>query len=160
MDKLNESTKKKIIEICDRFKGMKTPLVMILSDIQREFGYISLQAQEIVSEQTGISVAEIHGVVTFYSFFSLVPKGKHVVNVCLGTACYVKGSQALIDKVTEVTGAQVNGTSDDGLFSLDATRCVGACGLAPVAIIDGRVIGSCTPAMIADELKQLINAEK
>ena len=93
MAHLQEAAVKKINEICDRYANDKTPLMMILSDIQKEYGYIPLEVQEIVSDRTGISVAEIYGVVTFYSFFSLTPKGKYVIGVCLGTACYVKGAQ-------------------------------------------------------------------
>ena len=92
MAKLQEQAVKLIYEICDRYRDEKTPLMMILSDIQNEYGYIPLEVQEIVSRQTGISVAEIYGVVTFYSFFSLTPKGKYVIGCCLGTACYVKGA--------------------------------------------------------------------
>ena len=91
MAHLNENAVKHITEICDRHAGEKTPLIMILNDIQNEYGYIPLEVQQIVSDKTGISVAEIYGVVTFYSFFSLVPNGKYVIGVCLGTACYVKG---------------------------------------------------------------------
>ncbi|MEG1462800.1 MAG: NAD(P)H-dependent oxidoreductase subunit E, partial [Anaerorhabdus sp.] len=88
------------------------------------------------------SVAEVYGVVTFYAQFTIEPKGKHIINVCMGTACYVKGAQNLVNDVISMTGATVNGTSEDGLFSLDATRCLGACGLAPVVIIDGKVYGN------------------
>ena len=104
MAKLQEQAVKLIYEICDRYRDEKTPLMMILSDIQKEYGYIPLEVQEIVSEKTGISVAEIYGVVTFYSFFSLTPKGKYVIGVCLGTACYVKGSQLVLDKFGELLG--------------------------------------------------------
>ena len=92
MAHLQEAAVKKIEAICDRYVGENTPLMMILSDIQKEYGYIPLEVQEIVSEKTGIPVAEIYGVVTFYSFFSLKPKGKFVIGCCLGTACYVKGA--------------------------------------------------------------------
>ena len=112
---------------------------MILSDIQTEYGYIPVEVQELVSEKTGISVAEIYGVVTFYSFFSLKPKGKYVVGVCLGTACYVKGAQQIIDKFSELLGIAPGGTTEDGLFTLDALRCIGACGIAPAVTISGKV---------------------
>ena len=98
MSGLNAAAVKQIEEICGRYKDEKTPLMMILSDIQNEYGYIPLEVQEVVSRNTGISVAEIYGVVTFYSFFSLTPKGKYVIGCCLGTACYVKGAQNVIDK--------------------------------------------------------------
>ena len=139
MAHLQDGAVKKINEICDRYVNEKTPLMMILSDIQKEYGYIPLEVQEIVSSRTGISVAEIYGVVTFYSFFSLQPKGKYVIGCCLGTACYVKGAQQIIDKFSEIIGIKPGETSKDGLFTLDALRCIGACGIAPAVTINGKV---------------------
>ena len=115
MAHLSEAAVAKIKEIINRYKGETTPLMMILSDIQKEYGYIPLEVQELVSEETGISVAEIYGVVTFYSFFSLKPKGRFVVGICLGTACYVKGAQQVIDKFSEVLGIGAGQTTEDGL---------------------------------------------
>ena len=139
MAHLSEAAVAQINAICDRYTDEKTPLMMILSDIQKEYGYIPLEVQEIVSERTGISVAEIYGVVTFYSFFSLAPKGKYVIGVCLGRACYVKGAQQLIDKFCEVLGIKPGETTKDGLFTIDALRCIGACGIAPAVSINGQV---------------------
>ncbi|MCI5683665.1 MAG: NAD(P)H-dependent oxidoreductase subunit E [Eubacteriales bacterium] len=139
MAHLNENAVKHITEICDRHAGEKTPLIMILNDIQNEYGYIPLEVQQIVSDKTGISVAEIYGVVTFYSFFSLVPNGKYVIGVCLGTACYVKGAQQVIDKFSEILGIGAGQTTEDGLFTIDALRCIGACGIAPAVTINGKV---------------------
>ncbi len=139
MAHLSEAAVAKIQEICDRYADEKTPLMMILSDIQKEYGYIPLEVQEIVSKKTGISVSEIYGVVTFYSFFSLKPKGKYVIGVCLGTACYVKGAQQVIDKFSEILGIGAGETTDDGMFTIDALRCIGACGIAPAVSINGRV---------------------
>lgn len=139
MAHLSETSIAKINEICDRYVNETTPLMMILSDIQKEYGYIPLEVQEIVSERTNISVAEIYGVVTFYSFFSLKPKGKYVIGVCLGTACYVKGAQQVIDKFSSILGIKPGETTDDGLFTIDALRCIGACGIAPAVTINGKV---------------------
>ncbi len=139
MARLSDAAVVKINEICDRYANEETPLMMMLSDIQKEYGYIPLEVQELVSERTGISVAEIYGVVTFYSFFSLKPKGKYIIGCCLGTACYVKGAQQVIDKFSEVIGVKPGETSDDGLFTLDALRCIGACGIAPAVSINGKV---------------------
>lgn len=139
MAHLSENAVTLINAICDRYSDEKTPLMMILSDIQKEFGYIPLEVQEIVSEKTGISVAEIYGVVTFYSFFSLQPKGKYVIGCCLGTACYVKGAQQVIDKFSEILGIAPGETTEDGLFTIDALRCIGACGIAPAVSINGKV---------------------
>ncbi|MBQ7604250.1 MAG: NAD(P)H-dependent oxidoreductase subunit E [Clostridia bacterium] len=139
MAHLCEAAVLQINEICDRYVNETTPLMMILSDIQREYGYIPLEVQEIVSERTGISVAEIYGVVTFYSFFSLVPNGKYVIGCCLGTACYVKGAQQVIDKFGELLGIKAGQTTSDGLFTIDALRCIGACALAPAVTINGKI---------------------
>ena len=139
MAHLQAHAEKQIIEIISRYKDERTPLMMILSDIQKEFGYIPLEVQELVSEQTGIPVAEIYGVVTFYSFFSLNPKGKYVIGVCLGTACYVKGAQQVLDKFSEILKIKAGETTEDGLFTLEALRCIGACGIAPALTINGKV---------------------
>lgn len=156
MAKLSESAVKKITEICARYKDEKTPLMMILSDIQSEYGYIPLEVQELVSKETNISVAEIYGVVTFYSFFSLTPKGKYVVGCCLGTACYVKGAQQVIDKFSELLKIQPGETTEDGLFTLDALRCIGACGIAPAVSINGTVY----PKVSVDKIPAIINELK
>lgn len=140
--------------ICDRYKDETTPLMLILSDIQKEYGYIPLEVQEVVSQKTGISVAEIYGVVTFYSFFSLTPKGKYVIGVCLGTACYVKGSQQIIDKFAELLNIQPGQTTEDGLFTLDALRCIGACGIAPAVSINGKVY----PKLTVGQVEGIINS--
>ena len=145
MSHISENGARKIREICDRYTDEKTPLMMILSDIQNEYGYIPLDVQEIVSQKTGISVAEIYGVVTFYSFFSLRPKGKYIIGCCLGTACYVKGAQQVIDKFSELLGIAPGQTTEDGLFTLDALRCIGACGLAPAMSIDDTVYKRVNP---------------
>ena len=150
---MQEAAVKKINEICDRYVGENTPLMMILSDIQKEYGYIPLEVQEIVSEKTGIPVAEIYGVVTFYSFFSLKPKGKYVIGCCLGTACYVKGAQQVIDKFSELIGIKPGETSADGLFTLDALRCIGACGIAPAVTINGKVY----PKLTVDAVVKIVD---
>ena len=152
MAHLQETAVRKINEICDRYVDEKTPLMMILSDIQKEYGYIPLEVQELVSQRTGVSVAEIYGVVTFYSFFSLTPKGKYVIGVCLGTACYVKGAQQIIDKFSEIIGIKPGETSEDGLFTLDALRCIGACGIAPAVTINGKVY----PKLTVDAVPKIV----
>lgn len=152
MAHLQEAAVKRINEIYNRYKDEKTPLMMILSDIQKEYGYIPLEVQELVSEKTGISVAEIYGVVTFYSFFSLQPKGKYVIGCCLGTACYVKGAQQVVDKFSDMLKIKPGETSEDGLFTLDALRCIGACGIAPAVSINGKVY----PKMTVDAVPAVI----
>lgn len=118
------------------------PLMPTLHDAQEIFGCIPLEIQQIISEELNESIAKINGVVTFYSHFTLEPKGKHVVAVCLGTACYVRGSQGIVDEFKKLLGIQSNQTSEDGQFTLMETRCIGACGLAPVFTIDGNVVGN------------------
>lgn len=154
MAHLQQAAVNKINEICDRYVNEKTPLMMILSDIQKEYGYIPLEVQEIVSQRTGISVAEIYGVVTFYSFFSLQPKGKYVIGVCMGTACYVKGAQQIVDKFSEIIGVKPGETSKDGLFTLDALRCIGACGIAPAVTINGKVYPKLTVAAVPQIIEE------
>ena len=156
MAHINEKSANQIKEICARHKGENTPLMMILSDIQKEYGYIPLEVQEIVSKETGISVAEIYGVVTFYSFFSLKPKGKFVIGCCLGTACYVKGAQQIIDKFQEILKIKPGETTDDGMFTLDALRCIGACSISPAVNINGTVY----PKMTVDKVQGLVDDYK
>ena len=156
MAHLSEAAVKQINELIDRYVNENTPLMMILSDIQKEFGYIPLEVQELVSERTGIPVAEIYGGVTFYSFFSLQPKGKYVIGCCLGTACYVKGAQQVIDKFSELLGINPGETTKDGLFTIDALRCIGACGIAPAVSINGKVY----PKVAVSAVKGIIDEYK
>lgn len=138
--------------IVAKHKDEMGPVKLMLHDVQKQLGYIPFEAMEKISVGANVPVAEVYGVVTFYTAFTTEPKGKHIVNVCLGTACYVRGSQLLLDRVKILTNAPVNGTSADKLFSLDATRCLGACGLAPVAVLDEQVYGN------ANDNKELENA--
>ncbi len=156
MARLQSDAVKQITEIVNRYKDEGTPLMMILSDIQKEYGYIPLEVQELVSSLTGIPTSEIYGVVTFYSFFSLTPKGKYVIGVCLGTACYVKGSQLVLDKFEELLHIKPGETSEDGLFTLDALRCVGACAIAPAVSINGKVY----PMVQVSQVEGIINEFK
>ena len=155
MGHLKADSERMIREICARYRDEKTPLMMILSDIQSEYGYIPLEVQEVVSQETGIPVAEIYGVVTFYSFFSLEPKGKFVIGCCLGTACYVKGAQNVIDKFSEILKIKPGQTTSDGMFTLDALRCIGACGIAPAVSISGKVYPKMTPGKVPEVIKEL-----
>ena len=159
MKKLNGEALKLIDEVVEAHKSEPGPVIVMLNEVQDKLGYIPFEAMEKIGNAAGVSAAEVFGVVNFYAQFTTEPKGKHVVNVCLGTACYVKGAQSLIDEAVALTGAEVNRTSADGLFSLDATRCLGACGLAPVCVIDGRVVGACTKKKIAEEINAIRSAE-
>ena len=128
-----------IKEICSRYKNEPSPLMLVLSDVQKEYGYIPLEVQEIISQELDVPVSDIYGVVTFYSFFSLTPKGRYVIGVCIGTACYVKGGQNVLDKFGELLKIKPGQTTEDGLFTLDGLRCIGACGIAPAISINGKV---------------------
>ncbi len=153
MGSIQAIAKKEILAIIKKYENEKTPLMMILSDVQAKFGYIPLEVQEIISEETNIPVSEIYGVVTFYSFFSLKPKGKYVIGVCLGTACYVKGAQQICDKFSELLKIKPGETTEDGLFTIDALRCIGACGIAPAVTINGKVY----PKMSVNEVGKVID---
>jgi len=149
---LNTESLNRIDEIVAVHKDKKGPVKLMLHDVQKQLGYIPFEAMEKISVAANVPIAEVFGVVSFYTQFTTEPKGKHVINVCLGTACYVRGSQLLLDRVKILTNAPVNGTSQDKMFSLDATRCLGACGLAPVAVLDEQVYGN------ANNNKDLENA--
>ena len=148
-------------DICDQYANEPSPLMMILSAIQKKYGYIPLEVQQIISEKTGIPVAEIYGVVTFYSFFSLEPKGKYVIGICLGTACYVKNSQQVLDKFSAALGGIAPGqTTPDGLFTIEAVRCIGACALAPAMSINGKVYSKVTPDQVGKIIEEYRSLEK
>lgn len=153
---LSSTSVKRVHEIINEYRQFKTPLMMILSKVQNEFGYIPLEVQEIISKELDIPVATIYGVVTFYSFFSLKPKGKVVIGVCLGTACYVKGSQQVIDKFCEILKIKPGETTEDGEFTIDALRCIGACGVAPAVTINGTVY----PKVKVSDVQKIIDQYK
>ena len=138
---LTEENFQKLQKAIDADKDKKGALIPILHEGQKIFGCLPIEVQKKISEEIKVPLSEIYGVVTFYSQFSLEPKGDYVVSVCLGTACYVKGAQAIIEKVREVIGTKPGGNSPDGKFTLVATRCIGACGLAPVMTVNEDVYG-------------------
>ena len=128
-----------------RHKDEPGALMPVLQEAQNIFGYVPQDVQQIIADGLGTTLAEVYGVATFYAQFSLEPKGQYVVGVCLGTACYVKGSQKVLDKLSEELKIPVGKTPPDGVFTLNATRCLGACGLAPVMMINDEVYGRLTP---------------
>ncbi len=137
-------------------KGKKGALMAVLHKAQDLFGYLPIEVQRMISEELRIPLSEIYGVATFYSQFSLIPKGKYKIGICLGTACYVKGAQEILEKLKEVLGIDVGQTTPDRKFSIDATRCLGACGLAPVMMINDDVYGRLT----VDDIEEIINKYK
>ncbi len=132
-------------EVIAKHKGTPGALMPVLQEAQNIFGYVPMDVQQIIADGLGTTLSEVYGVATFYAQFSLEPKGEYVVGVCLGTACYVKGSQKVLDKLCEVLEVPVGKTTADGKFTLNATRCLGACGLAPVMMINDEVYGRLVP---------------
>lgn len=135
------------IERQDESQGV---LMQTLHKAQELFGYLPIEVQKFVSEKTGIPMAEVYGVATFYTQFSLEPKGKYTVGVCMGTACYVKSSQLVLDQLIKTLKVPVGATTEDGMFTLEATRCLGCCGLAPVIMIGDSVYGKLEPKKIPE----------
>ena len=133
-------------------KDVKGALIPVMQKAQDLFGYLSFETMELISERLDVPVSEIYGVATFYALFSLTPKGDHVISVCTGTACYVKGAAAVLDEVKKQLGIDSGETTPDGKFSIQDTRCLGCCGLAPVMVINNDVYGRLDPADIKDIL--------
>ena len=131
----------KLDALIESLKNEKGAVMRVLQGAQDIYGYLPIEVQKMISIKMGVSLAEIYGVSTFYSQFALNPKGEVAIAVCLGTACYVKGSGDIINKISEIIGIQAGETTPDGKYSLDATRCIGACGLAPVLTVNDEVYG-------------------
>lgn len=142
------SKDEKLEEILNKYEKNKSNLIQILNEVQEYYGYIPEKAQLAISNYLGMEMAEIYGVITFYSRFTLKPKGKYNIAVCLGTACFVKGSEKLLDTAKETLKIKEGETTEDGKFSLEATRCIGACGLAPVFTVNEEVYGKATPELM------------
>lgn len=151
-----EEQKEKLLNEINELKEGKGSLIPILQSAQDIYGYLPIEVQTIVSDETGIPLEKIYGVVTFYSFFSLYPKGKYSISVCLGTACYVKGAGNLYNAISNKLKINNGQCTPDGLFSLDACRCVGACGLAPVIMINDDVYGRLSESDIDGVLQKYI----
>ncbi|MBN1486543.1 MAG: NADH-quinone oxidoreductase subunit NuoE [Anaerolineae bacterium] len=140
--------------ILDANRDRPGATMLVLTLLQEEFGYVSLPMQNYISEQLKVPLSHIYGVLTFYSSFRMTPIGRHQVNVCMGTACYVRGGPTVIDKLEQVLGVKVGETTEDNRFTLDICRCVGACSQAPVVMIDDDVIGRVKPQDIAKLLRK------
>ncbi len=145
-------------EMLHKYKQDKSNLIQILNEVQEYYGYVPEKAQMAISKYLDIPMAEIYGVITFYARFTLKPKGKYHVAVCLGTACFVKGSEQILERAKSRLGIDIGQTSKDGKYSLEATRCIGACGLAPVFTVNGEVYGRATVKMF-DEILDKYDAE-
>ena len=134
----------KLLEVIAQHKNDAGATIPVLHKAQEIYGYLPIEVQQMISDGLGVPLAEIYGIVTFYTQFSLNPKGKYVIGICLGTACYVKGSGDLLEKTKQILGIDVGECTPDGKFSIEATRCIGACGLAPVLTVNDEVYGRLT----------------
>ena len=130
-----------LIDVCKKYRDVQGNMMPVLQQAQEIYGYLPVEVMRIVARELDVSLEEVYGVASFYSQFSLNPKGQVAIAVCLGTACYVKGSGAILERITQKLGLAAGSTSPDGKYSLEATRCIGACGLAPVMTINGDVYG-------------------
>ena len=134
----------RLVAVIDKYRDVKGKMMPILQEAQAIYGYLPIEVQKIIARETGASLEEIYGIISFYAQFKLNPDGEVAIAVCLGTACYVKGSGELIEEIEKTLGVARGSTSADGRYSLEATRCIGACGLAPVLTVNGEVYGRLT----------------
>ena len=158
MSRIKVELKKKdvdiIKEICKSFDNRQGELINVLHKVQHTFGYLPAEVQEVVANELNIPLAKVYGVVTFYSFFSMVPKGRHPISVCTGTACYVRGAENVLSEFKKELKIEVGETTADGSFSISCLRCVGACGLAPVVMVGDKTYGRVSPEMVKDIIKE------
>ncbi|MCF8361804.1 MAG: NADH-quinone oxidoreductase subunit NuoE [Prolixibacteraceae bacterium] len=146
--KLSEHATNTIKEVCKSFDYNEHELINVLHQVQNKLGYLPAEVQELIAKELNMSAAKVYGVVTFYSYFTMLPKGEHPISVCMGTACYVRGAEQVLDELKRNLKIEVGETTADGLFSLNALRCVGACGLAPVVLVGEKVHGRVAPTEV------------
>lgn len=152
--KLKEKDVDQLTQVCKEFNNEPGELINVLHKAQGIFGYLPAEVQEVVAREMRVSVAKVYGVVTFYSFFTMTPKGRHPISICTGTACYVRGAEKVLDEFKKRLNLKVGETSPDGKYSLSCLRCVGACGLAPVVLIGEKTYGRVSPDGVKDILKE------
>ena len=143
----------RLMAVIEKYKNQDGATIPVLHEAQEIYGYLPYEVQVMISKGLDVPIAEIYGIITFYTQFSLNPKGKYNIGICLGTACYVKGSGDILEKTNQILGIDVGECTPDGLFSIDATRCIGACGLAPVLTVNDDVYGRIT----VDDVEDIIN---
>ncbi|HPT42390.1 MAG TPA: NADH-quinone oxidoreductase subunit NuoE [Paludibacteraceae bacterium] len=143
-----------INEICARFDNDPGELINVLHQTQDTFGYLPAEVQELIAHNLRVSAAHVYGVVTFYSYFSMLPKGDYPISICMGTACYVRGAEKVLDEFKKELNIKVGETTEDGRFSINCLRCVGACGLAPVVMVGEKVFGRVSPDKVRDILDE------
>ena len=134
-----EAAFEKVTNVIDLYKDKEGSLIQVLHLAQMIYGHLPLELQEFIAEKMDISLSEVSGVVSFYSFFSTIPRGEHTIRVCLGTACYVRGGKKVVESLQERLGIELGETTEDGMFTLEIARCIGACGLAPAMMVDDTV---------------------
>ena len=149
---MTKEQEEKVQQIIAKYKGTDGALIPVLHEVQEVIGYLPIEVQKVISEGIDVPMSEIYGVVTFYTQFSINPKGKYKIGVCLGTACYVKGSGDILEKIKQILGIDVGECTEDGKFSLEATRCIGACGLAPVFTVNDDVYGR----LVVDDVEGIL----
>jgi NADH-quinone oxidoreductase subunit E/NADP-reducing hydrogenase subunit HndA len=150
--KLAENTIQLIKDICTEFEHQENELINVLHRVQGKLGYLPAEVQEIIAKELKTSVAKVYGVVTFYSFFTMIPQGEFPISICMGTACYVRGAEQVLSEFKRQLKVEVGESTEDGKFSINCLRCVGACGLAPVVTVGEKVFGRVAPS----EVKKII----
>ncbi len=150
----NSDTKATVDKIIDAAKEKRGGLMVVLNETQRAVGYLPKELQTYIAKRMGVAPSVVYGVVSFYSFFTMIPRGKHLVKVCMGTACYVKGAGRLLDEVSETLKIKVGETTADGMYTLEACRCLGVCSQAPAVMVDDDVVGKVTLKSFIETLKQ------
>ncbi|HRY98572.1 MAG TPA: NAD(P)H-dependent oxidoreductase subunit E [Bacteroidales bacterium] len=154
---LKQHQAEKLREVCRSFGNQEGELINVLHKAQGIFGYLPAEVQEMVAEELNVPVARVYGVVTFYSFFSMIPKGRNPISICTGTACYVRGAEKVLDEFRKQLSIGIGETTPDGKFSINCLRCVGACGLAPVVMIGEKTYGRVAPDEVKAILKEYEN---
>jgi len=148
--KLAENTIQLIKDICTEFDNQENELINVLHRVQGKLGYLPAEVQEIIARELNTSVAKVYGVVTFYSFFTMIPQGEFPISICMGTACYVRGAEQVLSEFKRQLKVEVGESTEDGKFSINCLRCVGACGLAPVVTVGEKVFGRVAPSQVKE----------
>lgn len=154
---LKEKQVQQIKEICKQFNNESGELINVLHKTQSLFGYLPSEVQVVIAQELNMSLAKVFGVVTFYSYFTMTPRGEHPIDVCMGTACYVRGAEKVLEEFKRQLKIEVGETTPDGKFSINSLRCVGACGLAPVVIVGDKTYGAVTSSDVKNILREYEN---
>jgi len=157
---LEKELESQLIKILEEHRHKPGSLMVILNDVQEKIGYVSETIQQYIANYLRIPVSKVHGVITFYSFFTTHPRGRHTVKFCLGTACYVGGASQLIDKAKQLVGIEMGQTTEDGNITLEECRCVGACSQAPVVVVDEAIHGRVQPSKMAQLIRGIERQDK